>query len=311
MTEFMTSLKEAMVEGGGRGNQKISASSANLYIKGLRTLNGKKDFNDLKFLKDIGAVLDIMNTYSLNYKKSLINSVLSALKVKPQGELLDEYVKLFQQVSDEIDKTPKNKLNEKQKEAYMEWDDVLKIKSNLMSKINKRESKLNKMSDVIDYFILSLYTDIPPRRNKDYTDMVIVKEWNDNMDKDLNYLDMKNKRLVFNNYKTAKTYGQQVIDFKDNDEFNKALKLYLRQRGIKTLKKGEQRPFLITTRGTPLTSGIMLNRTLNRIFGRSIGATMLRHIYLTNKYGKTLNEMKNDAMEMGHSLNEQREYIVE
>ena len=36
---------------------------------------------------------------------------------------------------------------------------------------------------------------------------------------------------------------------------------------------------------------------------------MLRHIYLTNKYGDDINEMKKDAEAMGHSTTEQKEYI--
>ena len=36
---------------------------------------------------------------------------------------------------------------------------------------------------------------------------------------------------------------------------------------------------------------------------------MLRHIYLSSKYGDTLEEMKQDTNAMGHSLNQQRDYI--
>jgi hypothetical protein len=36
---------------------------------------------------------------------------------------------------------------------------------------------------------------------------------------------------------------------------------------------------------------------------------MLRHIYLSEKYGDTLNEMKKDSLAMGHSLEVQRSYV--
>jgi hypothetical protein len=38
---------------------------------------------------------------------------------------------------------------------------------------------------------------------------------------------------------------------------------------------------------------------------------MLRHIFLTNKYGDTLKEMEDDASAMGHSVSQQREYVKE
>jgi hypothetical protein len=36
---------------------------------------------------------------------------------------------------------------------------------------------------------------------------------------------------------------------------------------------------------------------------------MLRHIYLSDKYGDLLKEQKEDAIKMGHSVSMQRDYI--
>jgi len=36
---------------------------------------------------------------------------------------------------------------------------------------------------------------------------------------------------------------------------------------------------------------------------------MLRHIYLSSKYGGLVSEQKEDADAMGHSLGEQKDYI--
>jgi hypothetical protein len=38
---------------------------------------------------------------------------------------------------------------------------------------------------------------------------------------------------------------------------------------------------------------------------------MLRHIYLSNKYGDTLKEQQKDAELMSHNLNTQKDYIKE
>ena len=50
-----------------------------------------------------------------------------------------------------------------------------------------------------------------------------------------------------------------------------------------------------------------ITRILNKIFGKKVGSSMLRHIYLSSKYNIT--EMKEDADAMGHSTKEQKDYL--
>ena len=45
--------------------------------------------------------------------------------------------------------------------------------------------------------------------------------------------------------------------------------------------------------------------------GKNISSTLLRHIYLSEKYGETLKEMKKDADIMGHSMDMQKDYVKE
>ena len=37
---------------------------------------------------------------------------------------------------------------------------------------------------------------------------------------------------------------------------------------------------------------------------------MLRHIFLTSKYGDNIKEMEQDAKDMGHSVEQQKDYVV-
>ena len=54
-----------------------------------------------------------------------------------------------------------------------------------------------------------------------------------------------------------------------------------------------------------------ITRILNKVFGKSISTSMLRHIYLTNVYKDVpqINKMENLANEMGHSVSTAMEYI--
>jgi hypothetical protein len=110
--------------------------------------------------------------------------------------------------------------------------------------------------------------------------------------------------MVFNKYKTSKTYGQQVIDIP------KELKTIL----MKWIKVNPTEYLLFDTNMSPLNS-VKVNQRLSKIFkgvatGTSINA--LRHSYLTTKYGHTINEAKaidKDMSEMGSSKNMAINYI--
>jgi hypothetical protein len=85
------------------------------------------------------------------------------------------------------------------------------------------------------------------------------------------------------------------------------------------LKKltGDGRTYLFTDRtGKPYTSSSFTHR-LNSVFQKHIGqklsSTLLRKIYLTDKYKdykKVKSEMESDAKQMGHSVATQQEHYV-
>jgi hypothetical protein len=60
-----------------------------------------------------------------------------------------------------------------------------------------------------------------------------------------------------------------------------------------------------------LTAVNSITRILNKIFGKKVGSSMLRHIFLSDKYGEVKGEMADDAKAMGHSVDEQQNtYVV-
>ena len=162
-------------------------------------------------------------------------------------------------------------------------------------------------STLLHWVILSLYTEIQPRRNQDYLDMWVVKKWKEDMPKDKNYLDLATHHFIFNKFKTQKTYGQQKIAIPE--ELMRVVQLYLKHhplvKGNKT--KTTEFKFLVFPDGTPLTAVNAITRILNRVFGKKIGSSMLRHIFLSSKYD--IKEMETDATAMGHSVEEQKKYL--
>jgi integrase len=216
-----------------------------------------------------------------------------------------------------------NNINEKSKsqnDNWITWEQVLNVKKNLKNIVdtfaNNKFITAIQFDYLLGYLILSLYTDIPPRRNQDYIDMYFVNNYTDGLDSNRNYLDWANKKLVFLKYKTAKKYGKQVIDISDNKELLDALTLYLKfhplipSQNLKKLPKNTNFKLLVYSNGSYLDAVNSITRILNKIFGRNIGSSMLRHIYLTDKYKNVLDDMKEDAIQMGTSENMvQNQYV--
>jgi integrase len=141
--------------------------------------------------------------------------------------------------------------------------------------------------------------------------MYVVGKYNDKMDNNKNYLDMATKRMIFNKYKTAKKYGQQIVDISEVPKLWDAITKYIKHSPThkgKITKSTEFR-FLVYEDGSPLSAVNSITRILNKALNKKIGSSMLRHIFLSDKYD--IKDMKATAEEMGHSVNEALKYAKE
>ena len=148
--------------------------------------------------------------------------------------------------------------------------------------------------------ILSLYVLIPPRRNLDYVLLVIS---NDMTDKKFNYLDLDKKQMIFNNYKTQGTYNSVIIDIPD--DLFKVIKMYINRHPHKSKLNNKKYHvhFLSTFYGEEIDKSTQMTKLLNGIFGGlKIGSSMLRNMYLTNKYSGMMKELKSDVKDMSTSV---------
>jgi hypothetical protein len=305
-------LKELMTK------KEITESTATLYIKNLYTLNNKSPFLNLSFLKNVESIDNVLNNYSENTKKTFlsgITSTLSLYKDKPSyKKIYEHYYNKMMAKAGEVAEKNDNVMSKKESENWMTWNDILTIKKDLKLKSEDlfKNSKLltpQQYGTILSYLILSLYTDMPPRRNQDYMNMYVIHSLKDH-DKTKNYLDFTNKKFYFNSYKTAKSYGTQIIDI--NDELMEAIKIYLSFHPLNPslklkLPKNAEFKFLVYDDGSGFNSVNSITRILNKILNKKIGSSMLRHIYLSTKYD--IDEMNKDAEQMGHSIEEQKKYM--
>ena len=317
-TEFMLHLVKQLED-----ERKVAESTANAYVKTLYQLNGRKPFKNLTFLKNTEGIDKIVAEYAETTQRAIlatIVSVLSLFKDKPTFKRVfgHYYDGMMAKNKTLKEADGKNEKTEKQKENWSSWEEVVQKKTDITEDVSKfaagKTVSPAQYDKLLQYLILSLYTQIQPRRNQDYLDMYIVKKHTDKMPTDRNYLDIATSRFIFNKYKTAKKYGAQVIDIPHSDENNLLgdihlfLKFHPLWKGV-AKRKTEPVKFLVTADGSPMTAVNAITRVLNRVFGKKIGSSMLRHIYLSDKYKDQNEEMKKDAEAMGHSLDLQRAYI--
>jgi integrase len=162
---------------------------------------------------------------------------------------------------------------------------------------------------VQSYAMLSLFVLIAPRRNLDYQVMMVVKKMPDTMDPGKNYYVVSEKKMLFNRYKTAKTHGQQTVYVPP--ELERILKEYLKHTSQwrASLGKAPELPLFTNYLGAPLATGTAIQRLLAVALGKVAGSSMLRHSYLTHKYGAVTEEMMEMAEAMAHTSAVQKTYI--
>jgi hypothetical protein len=314
VTDYMLKLAKDLQE-----KKNTTESTADTYIRTLVQLNDKQPFKSLLFLKKTDTILDKMKDYALSSRKNMIATIASVLSLYNQpgykktyqfwsDKLKEMHAEMDEKRGDTMEKTDKETTN------WVEWEDVEKKRDELKVEVAKFATQkavtMKQYDTLLAYLILCLYTYVPPRRNQDYQEMWVVRDWKESMPKDRNYLDLHGQQFIFNKYKTAKSSGEQRVEIPDND-LRDAIVMYLKHnphyRASKN-KSNEYR-FLCKADGTPLTVVNAITRILNKVFGRSVGSSMLRHSYLSKKYGSVMEDMKEDADMMAHGMDVQKTYI--
>jgi len=296
--------------------KNLSESSIKLYLRNLEKINNG-ELKDFKFLKNVQAVQDVLKGYKDNTKRSILISIVSVLGCCPDDKkivkLRKAYYDLMLEKSNEIKEKETDEPTEEQKKNWISWDDVKKRFEELKKEVDEvtKNKNLNKnqFDTLLYYMILSLYVISPPRRNKDYQYMNVVYKNTDKLSKDKNYLAYSENKFYFNVYKTSKKYGQKVEDI--SEELKKIIDLYLKfHPKIKgKVSKSVDTPFLVSYDGNPLSQVNSMTKLFNKIFGKRISSSALRHIFLSSKYGDTIKDMKEDADKMGHTVETQKSYI--
>ena len=281
----MSDLKSLLQEKIKQNRPNLGTSSVKTYISILSNLYKKFERENNEILK----YLDDKNDQTQK-------TTLSALFILTN---LKEYQTVMNTIMKKVNDDYKNqKMNEKQKDNWISIDEIKEKYNVLSADANLMLSKKKILNEnvLMEFLLMSFLGGvlIPPRRSLDYSEMKI-RNYDVKTD---NYY--KANKFYFNKYKTFKTYGLQILDVPK--ELNVVLK--------KWIKINTNDYMIYSSNGNKLSCP-QITRILNKIFGKNISTSMLRHIYLTNVYKDVpqINKMENLANEMGHSVSTAMEYI--
>jgi hypothetical protein len=275
--------------------ESLSPSSIKTYTSVLRGMSkqvyGSSDISE-KQLNDYKKVVSGIEEFPIPRKKT----ILSALVVISTGKAQEEYRK---EMMDSLDlyrsEISKNEKTDKQRDNWVtkveieqKIKDMEKVAKAVMSKYRKNGTVSTKdIQSYQDFLLLVLTSGVyfPPRRSLDWLAFKI----NNADEKKDNY--MHKDYLVFNKYKTSKSYGKQEI------KVPRKIVNYIKNF-TKIVPEGTQ--YLLTdSRGNPFykendaSGSVKVNQRLSKLFGeRKVGVNSMRHTNLTEKFGKYLEERK-------------------
>lgn len=233
----------------------------------------------------------------------MVFSQTYGLKDKIIKDIADRMDKVGQEVKADYET---NEMNDKQKENWLTVEALDEKILELKNAIPKTKlAGFDDYNKVIKFLILSIYKFIPMRN--DIVDVKIVNGTppKDTPDTDVNYIYIPKTTaasLVLNSYKTKEVYKQKVIKFPY--DISADLRKYLPL--IQSVSPNDW--FVIGKRDhdKPMTRNAF-TKYLNKVFGKKISTSMIRHSIVSSVYKVNKDEYKDKqelADKMMHSVGE-------
>ncbi len=281
------------------------------YEAQLRKLQKLFDSDNYDFLNDPKKVEEKINHLHYTSRRNVYNAVIILLlALDKDKELVDTYGEMRDELNKQYqDEQASGKISDKQKDNFVDIDEIYKMLTQMEQEIKtlKKKSSLNQNERQLikAYTIFSSLVRIPVRNDLAgliYISKTTYNKLTDKEKEDNNYLvQLKNNlQYIFNEYKTAKKYKENVIDIPK--DLQKILRMYIK---FNDYKIGDV-IFPISKNG--LTQ--LLTKYSMKYMNKKISSTMIRKSYLSSKYSDMKKEMEEDAKIMGHSVATQQKVYV-
>ena len=300
MSEIENHLKEA--------RPNLSSGSLRTYVSIIKNLakQMKQEFNTPKdVVKHYKEIIAHLKEVAPRLRKTrLAGLVVFISKTDGNETAIEKFRELMMDDKKEAEEEVKEqKLSDRQREGWMTWDEVEgkynELKRDVAHLWKKPSLDKREFQKLQLFVLLSLITLIPPRRSLDWTAFKL-KDVDEEKDNHLTY-EKRKPVFVFVTYKTRKTNGVQ------REPIPPALHAVMKQ----WMKVNPHAHLLMNYNQTAGMNQTQLTQLLHGFFGKPVSTSLLRHIYLTGKYGNipALKEMEKTAEAMGHSVSEALQYV--
>jgi len=281
----------------------ISIKQYEAQLKKIKKIFNADDYDFLNNPKDVEDKLSDLHYTSV---RNLYNAVIILLMALNSSKKYDKLIKNYSDLRDElndkyIEEQKSGIISEKQKPNFASMEEIEKMLKELKSEVNviKKKSKLNKTdkSTVRAWILFNMLIRIPTRNdasNMLYISQKDYKKLSDDDKKQHNYLvdERNNLKFIYNQYKTSKKWGELVVPVPP--DLKPMIRSYIKIMDYK-----------LNDNIFPLTRNALsqlLVKTSKRILNKNISSTMIRKIYMSDKYSDMKEEMEKDAKILGHDV---------
>lgn len=266
----------------------------------------EKDYNSPDdVVKDYEAILAHLTPLKPSIRKTKLACLIVFIsKTEANEKATEEFRKVMMDDKEEaVEEDKKQELTERQAEGWLSWDEVLEryatLEKDAVKLFKKPSLDKEEFHRLQLYILLSCLVLLPVRRSLDWVSFKL-RNVNEEEDNFLTY-DKRKPTLVFNDYKTKRTYGQQRLPISTK----------LATILTKWTEKNENDSLLMNYHQKGNINATQLTQLLHGFFGKPISTSLLRHIYLTHLHKGTpaIKEMAETATNMAHSIPQQLDYV--
>jgi len=276
-----------------------------------KLLNDNKSFDEKLILSEMTYINNdiepTINTLRENYKNDNSFKTYLNILVVITSHLTSLNKSVYQTLT-KLNIYMNKKIQDKRKENKLDEGDEGKIINLDLTEIL---TNIEKLKNIKDKLIYGLYTLFPARREEWRFTKLTTETNKDKLIHPVNnYLILSNpKRVIFNNYKTSKTYGQQDFQIDDRN-LNNILDAYI------TSNKLEEKDYLfgLDRNKKEIISQPNFSKLISNVFFKvhnipiSLRFLRMSHISRLLKTNPTIKQMETLAFYMANSVEEQRKY---
>ena len=252
----------------------------------------KRDANE-SFLRDTSKIIAYVETKNSHHtKKNYYATILSfARRLKFTEAIISKYDDKMMEAAAEVEaKYESNEMSDKQKANWISSSELKAVIEKLKADVPTEVDTYAKYRKLIRYLVILIHSHLALRN-----DLVNAKLYKDSdkpatLDKKVNYIIIgNNPRIILNNYKTEKTYGEKVLPL--HAECVAALSKYYDE-----LTSFSEAHWFLVREGEDdhLTNKNFIDLFQSAFGGKKIGSTMLRHVAVSELYQVSPDQYKKE-----------------